>query len=106
VDGRALAFERRRLHLVQRRLTRFEFFALLDELLGVVELPAQLVRPRVRSLVTQIASIPAAPSAPAIQAARFLTGPMLLFCGFLPRRRAVSPEAAPAGKADSDRGKE
>jgi small subunit ribosomal protein S6 len=31
---------------------------------------------------------------------------MLLFRGFLPRRRTVRPEAAPAGEADSDRGKE
>jgi hypothetical protein len=50
VDARALVLERRRVDLVDRRLARLELLALLDELLGIVELPPQLVGARVRSL--------------------------------------------------------
>src|SRR3954469_12947753 len=46
VHGCAFSLERRRLDLVDRRLARLELLALLDELLGVVELSPQLVRPR------------------------------------------------------------
>src|SRR5438876_1109458 len=48
VHGCPFSLERRRLDLVDCRLARLELLALLDELLGVVELSAQLVRPRGR----------------------------------------------------------
>jgi len=114
VDARALVLERRRVDLVDRRLARLELLALLDELLGIVELPPQLVGARVRSLVIQITSSPTErsvgdadcangsgdPGGP-VSHGRDATLPRLPAS---PTRRR--PEAAPADEADSDRGKE
>jgi hypothetical protein len=49
VDGRSLLLER--LVFVDRRLPRLELLALLDDRLGLIELAAQFVRPRISGLL-------------------------------------------------------